>query len=367
MTAGERLKVARELRGLTQTALAESLDVSQSAISFAERGRLEPSEELLSAAALKLGFPISFFRRDSHGSFPLGSLLLYRARKSLTSSQESQSRRWAQVMFECTQTLSKRVRTIQFRVPQLSEPPEVAAAITRDSLGLAPEEPVPHFVRALERAGTTVLALPLDLSKIDAFSVWAAEDSGTPVIALMHGRPGDRLRWSTAHELGHLVLHRSIRGSVRDVEDEANAFAAELLMPEDAMLDELESPLTLNALAGLKARWGVSMQALIMRAADLEIITPRQKKYLFMKFSKAGWRKREPVEVPVERPLAFRRMVELLFGAPIDTRRVAGNLNIPEQMLIEFLALQEGSAFRATEGKRRESGEIVPFPRQPPV
>ena len=138
-------------------------------------------------------------------------------------------------------------------------------------------------------------------------------------------------------------------------------------MPEEVMREELDPPITLNALAGLKARWGVSMQALTMRASDLSIITPRQKKYLFMKLSRAGWRKREPVHVPIERPLGLRRMIEVLFGAPIDTRSVARELSIPEHMLIESLTLQEGYLPAAAAGGKGPSAEIIDIRQHPPI
>lgn len=365
MSAGERLKLARELRGLTQTSLADSLSVTQPAISAIESGRLAASDDVVATASLVLGFPVSFFRQHAPTTFPSGSLVLYRARNSVGVREERRARRLAQVMFECTTSVAKNFRAISPRIPQLSDPPETAAAVARDALGLSPDEPIPHLVRALERAGAAVLALPLSPKKIDAFSVWSGEGSPTPIIATMSGKPGDRLRWSIAHELGHLVLHRSIRGSVKDAEREANAFASEFLTPEIAIEDELAPVVTLNSLARLKARWGVSMQALVMRAAGLEIITERQKSYLFMKISKAGWRTREPIDIPVERPVAFLQMAELAFGTPIDTRRVARELNISETLLMDFLALQDG--YLSTEVRRDRGADIVPFRRAPPI
>ena len=365
MNSGDRLKLARELRALTQKSLADSLGVTQPAISAIESGRLEPSDELVAVASLKLGLPVSFFRQQTPTAFPSGSLVLYRARSSLAVWEEKQARRFAQVMFECTMNVAKGFRLTSPRIPQVSDPPETAADITRDALGISPDEPIPHIVRALERSGVTVLALPVSPKRMDAFSVWAGEGSSNPVVALMTGRPGDRLRWSTAHEIGHLVLHRSIRGSVADVEAEANAFASQFLTPEAAIQEELAPALTLNELARLKARWGVSMQALIMRAAGLEIITERQKKYLFMRISKAGWRTREPVEIPIERPVAFLQMTESSFGTPIDARLVARELNISEQLLIDFLGLQEG--YLANELAQHKTADIVPFRRDPPI
>ncbi|WP_414603838.1 ImmA/IrrE family metallo-endopeptidase [Stenotrophomonas sp. FR012] len=64
-----------------------------------------------------------------------------------------------------------------------------------------------------------------------------------------------RLRFTLAHEIGHLFLHLSEDGEFRDTprtmsrtssywdrqEAEANSFAAELLMPSDLLIHEIEN------------------------------------------------------------------------------------------------------------------------------
>ena len=107
-----------------------------------------------------------------------------------------------------------------------------------------------------------------------------------------------RQRFTIAHELVHLLLHRyttphadagykvrfrdqtSSAGSVRE-EVEANQFAAELLMPEDLILSHLEkigfdyasSPETENAtvrkLIRIAKKFEVSIQALSFRIPNL--------------------------------------------------------------------------------------------------
>jgi hypothetical protein len=62
----------------------------------------------------------------------------------------------------------------------------------------------------------------------------------------------------------------------------------------------------------------VSLQALIRRALTLDIITPSQYRSLHAQLGARGWRTREPVAVPVERPRALRQLAELLYGVPID-------------------------------------------------
>lgn len=93
-------------------------------------------------------------------------------------------------------------------------------------------------------------------------------------------------RFNTAHELGHLVLdhppspiaalcgeHQPARRespAVRDFEAEANAFAGELLMPEDLLRRRCEtSPVSLAIPFAIAAEFGVSILASSIRFAEL--------------------------------------------------------------------------------------------------
>ena len=93
----------------------------------------------------------------------------------------------------------------------------------------------------------------------------------------LYGTRGERRRrFTVAHEIGHFVLHpervRSERGGVtnwgsRDLEREADTFAAELLMPEhlvrQLVLEEGADP------GRLADRFDVSVQAMTIRLARL--------------------------------------------------------------------------------------------------
>jgi Zn-dependent peptidase ImmA (M78 family) len=110
--------------------------------------------------------------------------------------------------------------------------------------------------------------------------------------------PPVRQRFTIAHELGHLLLHKyaaphadgrvqvrfrdeeSAKGSVRE-EIEANQFAAELLMPEEQvrahlrlghdMMDSENDPKIMRLIQTLAKRFGVSVQALSLRIGNLTV------------------------------------------------------------------------------------------------
>ncbi|USQ95893.1 ImmA/IrrE family metallo-endopeptidase [Caulobacter sp. RL271] len=115
-------------------------------------------------------------------------------------------------------------------------------------------------------------------------------DGERRVIVVNQDHSIERQRFTIAHELGHLVLHRGqpvhvdegFRVNLRDrrsataedVEEiEANAFAADLLMPAKWLRADVEQhfiDLTDdNAMHALASRYGVSTQAMAYRLAAL--------------------------------------------------------------------------------------------------
>jgi Zn-dependent peptidase ImmA (M78 family)/DNA-binding XRE family transcriptional regulator len=327
---GDRLKQAREISGFTQSELAERIGVTQSTIAQLESNNkqliLQPSERIIEAIAFQTGFSVPFFYQDSPPEFPLGSLL-FRSRRSLLKREDkARVHQLGWLIYEIAEKMAKRVNTIQIRVPRVgNEDPATAAHITRAALGLSPHTPVRNLLNQLEKNGAFVLALPVSIEEHDSYSVWADTQPRRPVIMISNNKPGDRQRFSLAHELGHLVMHESFPEGLKKIEDEADRFASEFLLPEDAMRSAIEPPVTLKSLADLKPRWGVSIAALIVRARQLGIITDRQAKYLHQQMRGEKWDKKEPanLDINAEKPRAFKRMAEVLHGVPVDIAKVA--------------------------------------------
>jgi hypothetical protein len=95
---------------------------------------------------------------------------------------------------------------------------------------------------------------------------------------------------------------------------EANRFATALLVPRQRVLGDVSDSLQLRDYARLKATWGVSIQALIMRAHDLGVISATRKRSLLVQLSAKGWRKSEPVRVGHEEPLLLWTLLTRRFG-----------------------------------------------------
>jgi Zn-dependent peptidase ImmA (M78 family) len=100
-----------------------------------------------------------------------------------------------------------------------------------------------------------------------------------PLFVLNEEQPADRLRFTLAHELGHLVMHRF---PAPTMEDDANAFAGALLMPAaDIRPYFVGRRVDFALLAALKPEWKTAMQSLLIRARALKLVSHNQERYLW--------------------------------------------------------------------------------------
>jgi Zn-dependent peptidase ImmA (M78 family)/transcriptional regulator with XRE-family HTH domain len=359
MIYGERIKQARELRGLTQTELAKRIKVTQSRIAQVEGEFREVADSVIAEIAYRTELPISYFSREPENWLSSGSLL-FRARTSISKREVTQSLRDAEHVFGLAQTMATNL-DIPVLLSTIEGDPRDAAKKTRARLGLSATEPLQNLIRILEGAGVWVLAI-LAMKGRDAFCCWAAvEGKQIPVIVISPDCPGDRLVMNVAHELGHLVIHKNQLGRLSpELEKEAFAFSAEFLMPEVGIRSDLRAPISLSLAARLKPKWGVSIQALIRRAYDLNVISERQYRYLFMQLSSKGWRTTEPVPLVAEKPRLLRKMAEVLYGTSIPIDHIAADADMLPAEVTRILNLYAQAEKRSDKTQSR----VVQFPTQ---
>jgi Zn-dependent peptidase ImmA (M78 family)/transcriptional regulator with XRE-family HTH domain len=361
---GQRVRQARELRGLTQSALADLLGVDQTMVAHIERGTKQPSAEVLEHLSTELELPEPFFRQPNPPDFPTGSLL-FRSKSGVGKRIIAQVHSHASLVFEFAMRLAERASLIPVRLP-LGDDPMVAARNVRLAMK-APDGPLPNVTRAIERLGVLVLPLP-DFRDCDAFAVWAGPGREYPVIGIIGQKPPDRVRMSLTHELGHLVLHRSVASGTQELETHAYQFAAELLMPAKTITRDLAAQkLNLFRLAELKGTWGVSMQALSRRARELDVINDRQYRYLMKQLSLRGWRADEPnlTTLALERPRAIRKLGEVTLGLSPNWKNVARDFTLTDSFLSDLFQMSEPApSARARTNSAPTHGEVLTFKRR---
>lgn len=359
MFNGNRIKQVREIKGWTQKELAKRIGVKQSAISQIESGILQASEEIVQRVVLQTSFPLSFFKQSHNIDFPKGSLL-YRGRASMTSHECNKALQHARILFEIIKHMEKTLVPIKSNVPRIEEAPILCARKIRSLFSLSPDTPIDNLIHIFEKNGIIVLALPIKLEKIDAFSAWVDNITRRPVIAISKNViHGDRLRFSLAHELGHLVMHQSMTGATNLIERDANIFAGEFLVPSEALEMELLKPVTISNLIPLKVRWKVSLQCLIRRAYEINKINLNQFQYLNIQISRLGYKTDEPVKISTEKPRLMGQMAEIKYGIPINYNKLAFDMNLPTQIVRDIL---ESHAIKAYQWEEKRNGKIVSFP-----
>ncbi|PRX47641.1 Zn-dependent peptidase ImmA (M78 family) [Prauserella shujinwangii] len=333
MIYGQRVRQLRVMHQLTQSELAERVLSTQDRISRIENDEIVCGAELAEMLAVELGVTSEYLKRR-----PAQSLIAlspqFRARSRVPQRVRYSAMEWANFVNEEYQRLSVGTTAIPARLTGVeNERPVEAAHRVRESLGFNQDEPLPYLVLAVERLGARVLCLPIAVPALDGFSAWC---QGTPVIALMRGVPADRVRFTVAHELGHLVLHRT--GQVgRDVEAEADEFASELLMPRHSISGSIPRSPTLNSLTMVKTQWGVSIKALVRRAKELGLIDSDRALSLYKQISKRGWNRREPGFVPEEKPRAFRKLAEINYGAGPNVELMAHDAGWSQELAFDVL------------------------------
>ncbi len=369
MFNGDRLRQVRELRGLTQEELAQRVRVSQPLIAQYEAGNKQPSEPTLASISLQTGFPPSFFRRPTVVDFSVGSLL-FRAARKMTATDKGIAHQFGRTAYEIANDMAQRLKLPDVRLHRLRVDPISAAQMTRAAFSLSPDTPIPNLVQLVERAGVLVLMLPIDIEDGDAYSTWVGTNDDKPTIVLSGNAPAHRQRLSVAHELAHLVLHP--RGTKAQMEVEAWTYGREFLIPRDVMKRKMQPPVTLTKLAAMKTEWGMSMNALLLYADRLRIVTKRQYQALHGQLRERGWDKGEPpnLETPVEKPRAVRKMAELMYGKPIDYQRLATDANLTVQFarqLIEVYASREETAKHDTTDAATNETSTLAGPAAPKI
>jgi Zn-dependent peptidase ImmA (M78 family) len=172
-------------------------------------------------------------------------------------------------------------------------------------------QPITDMIAFVEALGVVVIRRDFGTDAQDGVSL--SPPSRRPVMVINTSLPGDRQRMSVGHELGHLVLHGWQVASGEDsVEQEAFAFAGELIAPQGVMQQRLVG-LTDRAwrrLLTVKDEFGISISAQIEQGRRLGVIDDTLYRTLRIKLNSLGWTKIEPGTVPEEHPHLMNQVVD---------------------------------------------------------
>jgi len=389
VTLGSRIQRHREVTGLSQKALGDMVGLSRSSIAQIEAGKRKVDVLLLRELARQLGVDAmqllgeeeeagdsdsadtaiaqEVFDGGRVGNESLADFLatLRNYRQLLASTERPRP-----ALPEPSDGIS--TRTPKYRI--------AAEAIrVREAMGLG-DSPCGDSLRALiEGSGVPVFTLDLDPEDVSGLYV---NYPGVGPVLMVNGR---QLRWrqnfTLAHEFGHVWLHRSERAiasrifsppeATREIEGQANAFAAEFLMPEKTIKRALASlvdseQITAEDVVHLQRMMGVSYKAMLIRLKALRLIGRKRFEELAAKRPvsvafRLGYEVHptevgDEFEIPLEE--RFAREYLLLVIEAWNSGRL-GEARAAEMLRTDILSLNEFMNRQAEEAALQQS-EVVP-------
>ena len=307
-----RLTQARFAMGLTKVKLAKHVGVSSAAIGQYESHITTPRPEQLLAIARVLEVPVDYFAPGR----PIGrvdrSQAHFRSLRSTTTRERSKALAYVEQVWELTFALEKKIKLPSVDLPTESyDSPEQAAYALRQFWNLG-TKPVRHLSAVVESHGIVVNLVAKDnedVTRVDAFSTSQLE---RPIIISTSKSASSvfRHRFTLAHELGHLLLHKEAVSGDRLQEQEADQFAAEFLTPRVQMINLLPRSVNFPRLYELSKHWGVSVDSLLFRMKEIGLVSHAAIQRGYRKLNElrsSGLESEEPVFVyPGEMPSMLR-------------------------------------------------------------
>jgi Zn-dependent peptidase ImmA (M78 family)/transcriptional regulator with XRE-family HTH domain len=340
-----RLRIARELRGYSQVQLAREVgSVTPASLSQFENGHARPAAPTLRRLAVALRVPLTFFATPARPAADEGINGFFRSLRSTTPRDRHRALAYVHLARDLILELEKSVLLPQLDLPQADH--DFSEETSRDEIkDLASQVrgaweiqpgPIDDVIRVLERHGIVTVRFHVGLDGVDAFSV---AFPGRPIVALGADKgQRDRSRFDAAHEFGHLIMHSPEHIGSKLIEGQAQKFAAEFLMPEEDIKDELPKSADWSAFMKLKARWHVSISSLLMRAYTLEVMQERTYVQAWKSLSARGWRKQEPGDLgPPESPVLLQRALEVAAEVGVTLESLVRGAGLPENDILAIL------------------------------
>jgi transcriptional regulator with XRE-family HTH domain len=305
---GGRLRRLRTAKGLSLEQVAAEMDnpVTKQALSKYETGKAAPARLVLAALAKVFKVKTSYFFEEP--SFEI-KFIAYRKSAGLGLAERERIENAVRLELEerikiqdiiCSGPAVK-ITIGKFEIDSLAGAEEAAKEFRKKlNLGVAS---VARVTDVLEDCRIHAVAIDAD-EKFDGLSAYAVDRRNAVIAAAVVSRKnvaGERQRLNLMHETGHLLL--SPAPGV-DAEKAAFRFASAFLAPAETIIKETgarRSFISTEELFILKKMFGMSVQAILYRLRDLEVITASHYKNWCVKINRLKWKKNEPHRMPFER------------------------------------------------------------------
>lgn len=313
---GQRLYRARKAAGLSLRDLGNRVGLTHAAIKKYEDEKATPPSTTLLKIARALNVRTEYFFRPETIAL---DRIEYRKRSTLPK------KRLDAIEHEVIDQIERRIElenlfpsppflpfaSVQGLPESVNDLAQIedAAEIVRKAWNLG-YDPIPDLIDVLETHGIRVFMI--DANTDPKFDGLAASVNQMPIIVVGSNWPGDRQRFTLAHELGHLMLGDRLADGVNE-EIGCNRFAGAFLIPRLSVTQELgahRNYIEPKELSLLKEEFGVSMAGILYRARDLGIVSPAWRDDQAKLFRIKGWHLTEPGKpYPPEKAHVFEQLI----------------------------------------------------------
>jgi Zn-dependent peptidase ImmA (M78 family) len=254
------------MRGWSFQQLADNLSMSitKQALHKYESGKMNPTGEVLIALSKALLVKPDYFLKESVQLGPVE----FRKKPRLSARQEDSIKEkvkdFLERYLEAEQLLNINLRfsnpVKNNRIAEVGDVENVVLKlIEKWNLGY---DAIPNVIEMLEEKGVRVIEIDAP-EEFDGMSTYVGD---IPVVVICKNYTIERKRFTALHELGHLVLNIE-KGA--DKERICHAFAGAMLLPGDVLEKHLgvkRNNIAIGELISIKEEFGISLQAIMMRA-----------------------------------------------------------------------------------------------------
>ncbi|EMB74476.1 transcriptional regulator [Streptococcus mutans 15VF2] len=342
MFNGSILKELRLLNGMSRQKLAEQLNLTEQAVWQFESGHAIPKMTTLFQLAHLFYVNTDYFEQESVPEAFDISAIAFRNGDSLAKKTISIQQAYLRKLSQMIDYLESFVEIPQLSIYGLADKMTKhydegwsigeIAGLARRELGISGDNS--DLMYQIEKSGIYVAEKVIN-GEADAYSAWSKD--GRPFIILGIGKSAVRRNFDLAHELGHLLLHRSVafdeldKDGCYDKEDEANLFASCFLLPEQRFREDFANIVGKRVsnpdnYIALKRKYHVSIQALEYRAYKLGLLTPPQNSYFYRQIAKKKYKVIEPLdlEIIVKKPSKVRSILDVILSNNLLTLEQLG-------------------------------------------
>lgn len=284
---GERLRFAREHARMSQTEVAQAINLTSAALSQYEGGKRKVDALLLDTLAGLYGMPVGFFFGEEN-SIPDWEEAL----RLVAAELSPQGKQGVSLLVEKVRALEELYQVTETLPPGIPHHPfaplpekdfanyevEEYAAKVRDhfALGMAP---LPDMRSFLEAQGYQVFTVPFGGESSDVSGMFFQHPDLGPIVVVNEDKSYSRRPYTMAHELCHGSFHYDRPAILCRVHDErpleafAERFAAYFLVPRKALHERLRQfpngkVSRAEEAVGLARYFGISYSAMVTRLLE---------------------------------------------------------------------------------------------------